>query len=77
MLQKLGGLYLNNAPWDLTPDVSMAKLTKVIVCQGDQATPPEGSQAYTKKFKIDLVVLPIDYHEYFDQMLLDALMSTV
>lgn len=76
MLRKTGAIFVvSDSKWDLTPSVTMVDRTSVITCQGDRLTSYESSCAYAKRVCIDIVSLPLAYHEYFEKTVLTALFN--
>lgn len=75
--RKTGSLFLNNETWDLTPAASLTVRIKVIACQGDPVASFEEARAYADRFKIALVSLPLDYHEYFDNTVMTGVLSDI
>lgn len=69
-----GTLLFNNKPWKLTPDTSMKERITIIACAGDAIVQMSGITTYCKNNTVPLVLLSLEYHEYFPIVLLDALL---
>ena len=70
VLQRTGGLYINNDAWNISPSPALIECTLIIQCTGDTVVCASSSATYAKLSKVRFINIESRYHEFFDDELL-------